>query len=104
MKTFCERQRAFENKFKYDQDKMFEINSRRAKLIGLWVAEKLNLPNAEDYAMELVEIDLDEPAHAALISKIQEDFKNHKKSVSLHRIEKEMLTQLENARREIMEN
>ena len=104
MDTFEERQKAFENKFKYDQDVMFQINSRRAKLVGLWAAEKLNVIDPDGYALNLVQTDVEEGMNAALIRQLQEDFKANNKSISLHRIEKEMIKQLEIARQQITQS
>ncbi|MEI6986443.1 MAG: DUF1476 domain-containing protein [Rhodospirillaceae bacterium] len=92
MSTFEDREKAFENKFKYDQDVLFKINSRRARLLGLWAAERLGIKgeNAEVYAHEVVSADLDEPGHADIIRKLQRDFKNKGIDISDHRITKEL--------------
>jgi hypothetical protein len=69
MNTFEDREKAFENKFKYDQELLFRIASRRARLIGLWAAERLGVTGegAEAYAQDVVSADLDEPGHADII-------------------------------------
>ncbi len=43
MTTFEERERAFENKFSHEQEVLFEIQVRRARLLGLWAAEQMKL-------------------------------------------------------------
>ena len=37
------RQKGFESKFAHDEEVLFKANARRAKLLGLWAAEKLGL-------------------------------------------------------------
>ncbi|MEI7610979.1 MAG: DUF1476 domain-containing protein [Rhodospirillaceae bacterium] len=103
MSTFEDREQAFENKFKYDQDMLFKINSRRARLIGLWAAERLGITGekAEAYAQEVVSADLDEPGHADIIRKLQADFKAKSLDISDHRISKELERQWEIARQQI---
>ena len=103
MSTFDDREKAFENKFKYDQDILFKINSRRARLIGLWAAERLGIPSAqaEAYAQEVVSADLDEPGHADIIRKLQADFKAKGIEISDHRITKELERHWEVARLQV---
>ena len=103
MSTFEDREQAFENKFKYDQDMVFKINSRRARLIGLWAAERLGIAGekAEAYAQEVVSADLDEPGHVDIIRKLQTDFKAKGLDISDHRISKELERQWEIARQQI---
>ncbi|MEI8395725.1 MAG: DUF1476 domain-containing protein [Rhodospirillaceae bacterium] len=104
MSTFEDREKAFENKFKYDQDMLFKINSRRARLIGLWAAERLGITaedKAEAYALEVVSADLDEPGHADIIRKLQADFTAKGLDISNHRITKELERQWEVARLQI---
>ncbi|MEI6559722.1 MAG: DUF1476 domain-containing protein [Rhodospirillaceae bacterium] len=103
MSTFEDREQAFENKFKYDQDILFKINSRRARLIGLWAAERLGITGAkaEAYAQEVVSADLDEPGHADIIRKLQADFKEKGVDISDHRITKELDRHWEIARQQV---
>ncbi len=103
MNTFEDREQAFENKFKYDQDILFKINSRRARLIGLWAAERLGIAadKAEAYAQEVVSADLDEPGHADIIRKLQADFKQKGVEISDHRIAKELERHWEIARKQV---
>lgn len=104
MSTFEDREKAFENKFKYDQDVLFKINSRRARLVGLWAAERLGITQgdqAEAYAQEVVSADLDEPGHADIIRKLQADFKAKNIEISDHRIAKELERHWEIARQQV---
>ena len=103
MSTFEERKQAFENKFKYDQDIRFKINSRRVRLVGGWAAERLGFTGeeAEAYAQEVVAVDIDKPCHADAIHKLRTDFKNRGLEISDHRIAKELERQWEIARQQV---
>jgi hypothetical protein len=75
MTTFDKREKAFEEKYKHDQDLQFKVEVRRNKLLGLWVADLLGLSgaDAEAYAKEVISADFEEPGDADLIRKIQAD-------------------------------
>lgn len=75
MTTFDDRQQAFENKFKHDQDLQFKVTARRNKLVGQWVAAKFGLAGeaADAYAKEVVAADFDKPGDDDVIEKIQKD-------------------------------
>lgn len=92
MTTFDDREQAFENKFKHDEDLRFRILARRAKLIGLWAASHLGLAGAEAdaYAKQVVEADFQEPGDRDLLQKVHQDFVRKGLDISEHRIEKEM--------------
>lgn len=103
MTTFDEREQAFENKFKHDQELLFRIYARRAKLIGLWAAEQLGLSgeDATAYARQIVSVDFDEPGHKDIVRKILGDFATSGLGISEHRLEKEMDAMLDVARQQI---
>jgi hypothetical protein len=105
MSDFAEREKAFENKFKMDEELRFKINNRRAKLLGLWVAEFLGYKGAaaDDYARTVVEADLAAPGHEDLIAKIEMDVQSKGVTLSRVEIEKEMENLIEVARQQIME-
>lgn len=58
-----DRQKAFETKYALDQELMFRIEARTAKLFGLWIAEKAGMgaDEAKDFAASVVSANLDEP-------------------------------------------
>lgn len=97
MDSFEERQKAFERKFEHDQELKFRILSRRARLTGLWAAEKLGLTgtDADAYAANLVQVDLEEPGHQDIVRKLRADFDAKGVDISNHRIERELERQLE---------
>ena len=92
MTTFNDREKAFEDKYKHDQDLQFKVEVRRNKLLGLWVAEMLGLSgaDAEAYAKEVVAADFEEPGDADLIRKIQGDTQPKNIDLSEHRLRKKM--------------
>ena len=92
MTTFDKREKAFEDKYKHDQELQFKVEVRRNKLLGLWMAELLGLSgaDAEAYAKEVVRADFEEPGDADLIRKIQGDAAPKDLDLSEHKIRKKM--------------
>ena len=92
MTTFNDREKAFEDKYKHDQDLQFKVEVRRNKLLGLWVAELLGLSgaDADAYAKEVISADFEEPGDADVIRKIQADVAPKNLELSEHRLRKKM--------------
>ncbi len=92
MPIFDDREKAFEDKYKYDQELQFKVQVRRSKLLGLWIAERLGLTGAaaEAYAKEVVVADFDEPGDAAILRKVLADLLARNIDLSEHRIGKKM--------------
>lgn len=67
MTTFDDREKAFEAKFKLDQEMQFKANVRRDKLLGLWAAEQMGISGdaAKAYALSVVDAEFTEPDHDA---------------------------------------
>lgn len=65
MTTFDDREKAFEAKYRLDQEIQFKVNIRRDKLLGLWAAERLGLSGdaAKAYALSVVDAEFSEPDH-----------------------------------------
>jgi hypothetical protein len=103
MTTFDDREKAFESKFKHDQELLFRIYARRAKLVGLWAAEKMGKTGAaaEDYAKSVVRTDFDEPGHQDILRKVQADLAAAGTELSDHQLEKVMEEQLDAARQQV---
>ena len=74
---FNDREKGFETKFKMDQETEFKVEARRNKLLGLWLAEKLGLPNSEydAYSKAVVLADLAEPGVEDIMRKVMKDIK-----------------------------
>jgi hypothetical protein len=104
MTTFNDREKAFEDKYKHDQELQFKVEVRRNKLLGLWVAEMLGLSDAdaEAYAKEVVAADFEEPGDADLIRKIQGDTQPKNIDLSEHRLRKKMDELVAVAKEQIM--
>lgn len=104
MTTFDDREQAFENKFKHDQEKEFRVYARRAKLIGLWAAAQMGImgDDASAYAKQIVAVDFEEPGHKDIVRRILADFKAKGVAISEHKLEKEMEILLETARTQLM--
>ena len=105
MTTFDEREQAFENKFKHDQEMLFRIYARRAKLVGLWAAEHLGLTGdeADAYAKQIVAVDFEEPGHKDILRRLKADLDAKGAGISEHKIEKEMERLLDVAREQMQQ-
>ncbi|UEM23574.1 DUF1476 domain-containing protein [Skermanella mucosa] len=103
MTTFEERERAFENKFKHDEELLFKIQVRRAKLLGLWAAEQMKFekPEADAYARAIVDADFEEAGSADIVRRVCTDLEQHGIDISRHRVEKEAEHLLQVARQQI---
>ncbi len=102
MTTFDDREKAFEDKYKYDQDLQFRVEVRRNKLLGLWAAELLGKDDAEAYAKEVVSADFEEPGDADLVRKILGDMQDAGVEMSEHRLRKQMDECLAAAKEQVM--
>jgi len=104
MTTFDNREKAFEDKYKHDQDLQFRVVVRRNKLLGLWAAKELGIPAAETeaYAKSVVMADFEKPGDDDVLEKIVADAKAKGVDISEHRIRKHMDDLLEAARQQIM--
>ena len=82
--SFGDRQNVFEAKFKMDQETEFKVDARRNKLLGLWIAEKLGLPESQHdtYAKEVIVADLEEPGDEDIIRKVRKDIEQNKADIT----------------------
>src|SRR5258708_29683444 len=93
MSSFDEREKAFEEKFKHDQELQFKVTARRNKMLGLWGAARLGVTGAaaETYAKEVVDAELGRHAgDAAVVAKIKTDLTAKGIAASDHRIRREL--------------
>lgn len=104
MTTFDEREKAFEDKYKHDQELQFKVEVRRNKLLGLWAAEHLGMTgaDAQAYAKEVVSADFEEPGDADLVRKLLGDFEARGLEMSEHRLRKKMAELFDAAKRQVM--
>ncbi len=105
MSKFDDREKAFEAKYKLDQERAFKANARRCKLIGLWAAEKMGLSGAEAdaYAKDVVAADFEKPGHDDVVEKLLADFSAKGVDISEHLVRVEMDRFYEEAARQIAE-
>ena len=105
MSSFDEREKAFETKFKHDEELRFRVMARRNKKLGLWAAEKLGLADAAAvaYAKEVVVSDFEMPGDDDVMAKVAGDLRGHGLDISDHLVRMEMDRLLIVARAEIME-
>ena len=61
MADFNEREKAFEAKFKLDQELRFKATARRNKLLGVWAAQEMGLNEleGESYSKEVIKSDFE---------------------------------------------
>jgi Uncharacterized conserved protein len=102
MTMFDDREKAFEAKFRLDQELQFKANIRRDKLLGMWAAEKLGLSGdaAKAYALSVVDAEFSEPDHNAG-HKVARDFAARGVALDEDAVQKEMARLGEVARAEI---
>jgi hypothetical protein len=104
MATFDDRQKGFEQKYKHDKELEFKINARRNKLLGLWAAKEMGVPEseAEAYAKTVVMADFEKPGDEDVVQKILGDLKAKGIEMSEHRLRKHMTELLDTAREQVM--
>jgi len=92
MSSFDEREQAFENKFKRDEEFKFKATARRNKLLGLWAAELLGLSDSEAdaYAQEVVKSDFERPGDDDVLEKVLGDLQAKGVDSSEHIVRKHM--------------
>ena len=92
MTTFSDREKAFEDKYKHDQELQFKVEARRNKLLGLWVAELMGLDggDADAYAKEVVASDFEEPGDADVVRKVLGDTGAKGVELTEHKLRKKM--------------
>ena len=75
MSSFDDRKKGFESKFAHDEETLFKISAKRNKLLGEWVADKLNktVKDKENYILEVIKSDLAEPGDEDVFKKVKND-------------------------------
>jgi hypothetical protein len=81
MSNFNDRQKAYEDKFAHDEEKMFKARAKAAKLLGQWVAENAGLPT-DSYESELVNHVINGGSEQSLFEKVKSDAQNKGKPLS----------------------
>jgi hypothetical protein len=75
MSSFDDRKKGFEGKFAHDEEALFKINAKRNRLLGEWVANKLNKidKEKEDCISGVIKSDMLEPGDEDVFRKVKED-------------------------------
>ncbi len=73
--SFRKRGKGYEAKYKLEEEMRFKAESRRNKLLALWIAERLGMTSAETetYIQEVVHSDLEEPGIDDVVRKVVKD-------------------------------
>ena len=92
MTEFSEREKAFEAKFKLDEELRFKSTARRNRLLGVWAAEQmgLNESEADAYAKEVVKSDFEEPGDDDVLRKVLADLQGKGVEMSARLLRKHM--------------
>ncbi len=92
MTEFKEREKAFEAKFKLDEELRFKANARRNRLLGVWAAEQMGLGESEAvaYAKEVVKSDFEEPGDDDVLQKVLADLQGKGVETSERQLRKRM--------------
>jgi hypothetical protein len=82
--SFDKREEGFEKQFAHDEELRFKATARRNKLLGLWVAGKLGLAEADAnaYAKSVVMADFEEAGDHDVFRKVRKDLDDKKAAVS----------------------
>lgn len=73
MTSFDDRKKAFERKFAHDAEMAFKAAARRNRLLGHWLAPKLDIADADAYARSVVVADLEEAGDEDVMRKVMAD-------------------------------
>lgn len=100
---FDEREKAFENKFKHDEELRFKAHTRAAKLFGLWVADKLGMAgrDSEAYAERTLEFDVQDANVGDIVRRVQRDMTSKGIEMNERLLHNQFNAKLEQARRQL---
>lgn len=104
MASFNDREKTFERKFEHDQELQFKVTARRNRLLGLWAAQELGMPESERdaYAKSVVMADFDKPGDSDVVEKVLKDFSDKGVAMTEHRLRSHMDELMKAARQQIM--
>lgn len=103
MSGFDDREKNFEKKYVFEEKVGFKVEARCSKLYGLWAAEQLGLEgaNADTYAKDVVESNLEEPGFDDVIRKVRADFEAKGLDISEHVMHAQLDKALEEAKKQV---
>lgn len=105
MNSFEDRQNAFENKFALDETLLFKAEARACKKLGLWLAGKMQLPEAEanSYAATIVGANLKEPGFDDVKRHVMPDIEKYNLGITESELGAKLAELYEAAQKEIKE-
>ncbi|MDE1151745.1 MAG: DUF1476 domain-containing protein [Micavibrio sp.] len=103
--SFKDREQAFENKFKHDEELRFKVQSKAVKLFGEWAALQQGLKDAaaNDYASAVLDADFEEAGVQDVLRKVHADLSAAGKEFTQHQLENEFAIHMTAAKKAIME-
>lgn len=103
MDSFKKRTDDFEKKFSHDEEKRFKVQSRCARLLGIWAAEKLNMDKAEadEYARDIVALSLQKAGLQGIKNKVYEDLHARDQAFSEHMLDNVLAEKMDEAEKQI---
>ena len=104
MTSMDEREKALENSYVHQEQLDFNVEARCSKLFGLWVAKQLGLEgaNANTYAIEVVDSNLEEPGFEDVLRKVRADLDEKNVEISEHLLRCELDKALNEANIQIL--
>ena len=100
-----DREKAFENKYAHEEQVSFAVEARCCKLFGLWMAGQFGLEgaDADTYAGEVVEANLEEPGFDDVLRKVKADLEEKGIEISDHILNTELDKAFAEAKAQIAE-
>lgn len=99
MTLFDNMEKAQEANYSNQLTREFKIQAKRNQLLGLWLAEKMGLSDADShiYAKSVIDADFEEPGHEDVIRKLLTDIQKHNLEISEDQIRRKMAYYLDKA-------
>ncbi len=102
MSGFDDREKAQEAKFAHDAQLRFKAESRRNKLLALWVAKLIGHANPDAYVGEVIAADFEEAGDDDVFRKVSADISAAGKDISEAEIREKMTEFLALAQEQVL--
>ncbi|HHG89638.1 MAG TPA: DUF1476 domain-containing protein [Devosia sp.] len=102
MSGFDERKKAQEAKFAHDAQLRFKAESRRNKLLALWVADLVGHTDPDAYVAEVIAADFEEAGDEDVFRKVSADISAAGKNVGEAEIREKMAELLAMAQEQVL--
>ena len=91
--TFRAREKAYEAKFKLDEEKRFKAEMRRNRMLGEWAARTLGMTRAESEVLckAVVISDLKKPGDEDCVRTVMHEFERHEVPITEAEIREELV-------------